>query len=171
MGGTGWDYEVPYQADIGAALEALRQDVFARGDYEKVWDQFEGHREALAAELTEMAEMMGVALEPAWVTRLAGGDQPESIDEAIAWSADSGTHSILDIVGGVGDTPDFGVITPLPPSEVEALFGTTQPATATVRGRLGDVDALVHDRWQGFYVVGYAGDEPESIFFVGASGD
>src|SRR5947208_11567385 len=33
MGATGWTYFVPYEADISAALQRLRADVFARGDY------------------------------------------------------------------------------------------------------------------------------------------
>ena len=33
MGASGWDYFVPYEADISAALQRLREDVFARGDY------------------------------------------------------------------------------------------------------------------------------------------
>ena len=39
MGATGWDYFVPYQPDISAALQRLREDVFARGDYE-LGDEF-----------------------------------------------------------------------------------------------------------------------------------
>jgi hypothetical protein len=34
MGATGWKYFVPYEADISAALQRLREDVFARGDYD-----------------------------------------------------------------------------------------------------------------------------------------
>jgi len=33
MGASGWSYFVPYEADISAALQRLRADVFARGDY------------------------------------------------------------------------------------------------------------------------------------------
>ena len=33
MGASGWSYFVPYEADISAALQRLREDVFARGDY------------------------------------------------------------------------------------------------------------------------------------------
>ena len=34
MGASGWKYFVPYQADIGKAFMELRDEVFARGDYE-----------------------------------------------------------------------------------------------------------------------------------------
>lgn len=33
MGASFWSYFVPYQADLGAALQALREKVFAEGDY------------------------------------------------------------------------------------------------------------------------------------------
>ena len=33
MGASGWSYFVPYDADISAALQRLREEVFARGDY------------------------------------------------------------------------------------------------------------------------------------------
>jgi hypothetical protein len=33
MGATGWSYFVPYEADVSAALQRLREVVFARGDY------------------------------------------------------------------------------------------------------------------------------------------
>ena len=33
MGATGWMYFTPYQPDIQAALDALRQQVFEKGDY------------------------------------------------------------------------------------------------------------------------------------------
>lgn len=33
MGASGWDYIVPYQADLQAALDDLRRQVFSSGDY------------------------------------------------------------------------------------------------------------------------------------------
>jgi hypothetical protein len=33
MGASGWRYLVPYQEDLAAALDALRRQVFADGDY------------------------------------------------------------------------------------------------------------------------------------------
>ena len=35
MGASGWKYVVPYQRDLGAALDSLRREVFAAGDYVK----------------------------------------------------------------------------------------------------------------------------------------
>lgn len=33
MGASAWDYYVPYQEDLGAALEELRHRVFLAGEY------------------------------------------------------------------------------------------------------------------------------------------
>jgi hypothetical protein len=33
MGASGWTYWVPYREDVDAALQALRRDVFHRGEY------------------------------------------------------------------------------------------------------------------------------------------
>ena len=33
MGASGWDYYVPYQSDLQAALDELRQRVLDSGDY------------------------------------------------------------------------------------------------------------------------------------------
>ncbi|MGW6397350.1 hypothetical protein [Streptomyces sp. NPDC055134] len=33
MGASGWDYYVPYQEDLNAALQQLRHEVFEAGDY------------------------------------------------------------------------------------------------------------------------------------------
>jgi hypothetical protein len=33
MGASGWRYVVPYQEDLAAALDALRRQVFADGDF------------------------------------------------------------------------------------------------------------------------------------------
>jgi hypothetical protein len=35
VGASGWEYVVPYQDDLGAALDALRRQVFASGEYLK----------------------------------------------------------------------------------------------------------------------------------------
>jgi hypothetical protein len=35
VGASGWEYAVPYQEDLGAALDKLRRQVFASGDWVK----------------------------------------------------------------------------------------------------------------------------------------
>ena len=51
VGASGWSHRVPYQTDVQAALDALRADVFARGEFEKMWEQFPDMVDDLAAEV------------------------------------------------------------------------------------------------------------------------
>jgi hypothetical protein len=162
---------VPYQADLDTALQELRRQVFARGDYFKVWDESGPERRvALAAELAEMAEMMGASIDEGAIERLASGADPGSIDEALMWSMDSGTHSVLD-VAVVQDEPAPGAVTPMGTVAMMDLFGTAEPTSTIIEGKLGAVCEGISDRWAAVAIVGYAGGAPESIFFVGVSGD
>lgn len=172
MGASGWQYKVPFDPDVDAALRRLREEVFAAGTYAKPLEGLDGFpAELLAQDLVEMAEMTGEEIDPASIERLVAGDDPISIDEALMWSAESGTHSILDMVVGIRDEPDFGVITRLSPEACAEHFGTEHPTESAVEAALGELDALVTERWQGLYVIAYTDDQPSSIFFVGTSGD
>jgi hypothetical protein len=170
MGASGWDYRVPHQADLDAALQALRRDVFARGDYYKPWEDADPEaRAAMARQLTEMAGLTGTDLDESILERLRAGAGPASIDEALLWSLDSGTHSVLD-VASVQKEPGFGVVTTADAALLQELFGTTEPTSAAI----GDNVVAVFDRisrWRGVAIVAYADGAPESIAFIGISGD
>src|SRR5436190_23671670 len=78
MGASGWDYFVPYQSDINAALQTLRQQAFQNKDFETWFDEDEGiepadidellelNAEAGAHSIIDMTE--GVSKEPAFGT-------------------------------------------------------------------------------------------------------
>ena len=150
MGASGWHYKVPYNDDAGGALQQLRQEVFASGAYAKAWTGLDDFPpELIAGELAEMAEMAGRPVDPASIDRLAAGEDPVSIDEALLWSMDSGTHSILDIVNGIGHEPDFGIITPFARAAYIEVFGTERPSEAAVEAQLMNLDSMVRERWQG----------------------
>lgn len=53
MGASGWKYYVPYQADIGQALQDLRNEVFRSGQYYKL------HPDRQPATIEELLEMNG----------------------------------------------------------------------------------------------------------------
>ena len=59
MGASGWDYYVPYQEDLNAALQQLRREVFEARDYYWVnggdWRPVE-EREPRPASLEELWE-------------------------------------------------------------------------------------------------------------------
>lgn len=85
MGASGWEYVVAYQADLGAALAALRLQVFEQGDY----------------------------LKPSFYGANGGGlgvPDPTSLDDLHQepyWEfmGTSGTHSIIDVFAAVPQDP------------------------------------------------------------------
>ena len=198
MGATGWDYFVPYQADISAALQRLREDVFARGDYE-LGDEFSKEQ------LEKVVEQVRPELDP-WIEKcremaaglpedlrriyMAGAQKfkrdllqapqkvskpkrkPKTIKEALKRGAESGTHSILDIEC-ISPKPKFGAITPFPQSRLMEFFGTETPTHAQIMEvyESGALDEFICERWEGIYIVSYRDGVPDEIFFAGCSGD
>jgi hypothetical protein len=101
---------------------------------------------------------------------------PRSIDEARREAAESGTASVLDMVGvadtplEVGaDVPAFFAVSPLSPEQLVRLFETERPS----RRQAASCPELYEwlDRGLGAYVVVYEGDRPSEIYFAGYSFD
>jgi len=108
MGGSFWHYWVPYEADIEAALERLRDRVFAEGSY------YSGFGEQQVVSPTSIEDVF------------------DQLDEM--GSAD-GTHSILD-VGSIDPEPAYGVVAPLTETQLIELFATAKPTRAQVDAKL-----------------------------------
>ncbi|MET7396842.1 hypothetical protein ABZS66_25500 [Dactylosporangium sp. NPDC005572] len=148
MGASGWDYYVPYQPDLQAALHELRQRVFETGDY--WW--------AVPYEFGKSAADFP--------------DRPRT--EAELWAEEivqeSGTHSILDMsrVVAEGAAPDFGTVQLV--TEVEAVerLGVAK----LTRAHVDALQPLATQRWFGRCAVLHdAIGEPIEIYFWGFSGD
>jgi hypothetical protein len=147
MGGEPYYYFVKYNADIDAALQELRNREFQAGRYNPV--------------LRHLPFPVGP-------DSPAPGAQHETIEEALAASDADGTRSILDL-DHVADEPDFCAVAPLPPEELEQLFGTNQPS----REMIERSDELFEnmERGQGVYIIAYKAGRPDEIFFGGYSFD
>jgi hypothetical protein len=155
MGASGWEYIVPYQQDLGAALDALRQAVFASGDYVKphlVDDAFD--------DLPEPGSVEDLMQEQYW-----------------EFMGTCGTHSIIDVHAVVPASftgEEYGTIRPLSAAECVALFGTAQPSHAGFTALSGSErlhDYVTGGRWTGRAVVLWADGSPAEIAFWGYSGD
>jgi hypothetical protein len=152
MGASGWQYVVPYQQDLGAALDTLRREVFARGDYIKPSDVF------------------GLP-EPASVDDLAEQEQ--------YWEfmGTSGTHSIIDILTAVPvDSAGQGLATvrPLSAAECVELFGTEQPSSDDYLPLVDSprlYEYVTGGRGTGRTTVLWADGAPAELAFWGYSGD
>jgi hypothetical protein len=110
MGAEFWSYFVPYQEDIRAALETLREQEFRAGRFYQPTE-----------------------VQPGFFGRIfdrppSKPKRPTSIREAIkiADTNATGTRSILDMER-ISERPDCGAVSPVPPDELQRLLGTQQP--------------------------------------------
>jgi hypothetical protein len=150
MGARFWSYFVPYQKDIGAALEALREQEFRAGRF---------YQPSLVS--------------PGFIGRILGRvpskpKPPRSIREAIKIADAEGTRSILDMER-ISDTPASSAVSPVPRDELRRLLGTEQPTREIVEKCEELVESI--DRGQGIFVVTYQQGEPGEIYFAGYSFD
>ena len=97
--------------------------------------------------------------------------QGQTIEEVVAESGYSGTHSILDIER-VSPIPALQAVSPLSAERLQEVFGTDKPTRQMVEDMIED-DELeeLNPRYQGIYVVVYKRGKPDMICFVGYSGD
>jgi hypothetical protein len=144
MGGHAWTYFVPYQPDITAAMQALRRREFEAGRYNPAV-RFPMDRNAASP-----------------------GAQHTSIEAALEASDADGTRSILDMER-IGQTPDLGVVVPLPLEQLEELYGTQQPTRKTIEQNMDFLDDI--ERGEGVYIIVYKEGSPSEIFFAWFSYD
>lgn len=147
VGASGWSYFVAYQPDLDAALDALRDKVFADGDY--WWARGETPNSA-----------SDYPNRPATMKELFNDE----------WVQESGTHSILDVyrVLDEGERPEFGTVEPVSAAEALHHAGTER----LTREHLAAIEGLAEQRWFGRCAVLHdAEGRPEEIYFWGFSGD
>jgi hypothetical protein len=150
MGASCWEYLVPYQADLQAALNDLRRQVFNSGEYISpvTWD-------------------------------LTAPESVEAMDEQeYYWEfmEDNGTHSIIDVLNIVPydmGEQEPGTVCAFTDGEYKDYFGSTRPNRADWDRFRGDslFYEYVAARWTGRAMVLWADDAPGEIAFWGYSGD
>jgi hypothetical protein len=158
MGGQYWNYFVPYEDDVGAALQKLRNETFRSGQYTHSRAVFSPQDLEEDSELAEEVTQLKV---------------PNTIEELLEQEQESGTNSILDITH-VSDTREFCAVTPMPAQTLRDLFGTDKPTHEMVEARryleLAE-HPLTCEKWMGVHFTIYRDGKPDQIFFAGVSGD
>jgi hypothetical protein len=114
MGASDWQYMVPYQDDLEAALDALRRTIFREGDF------ISPENEGLPVP-ESLSDLM----------------YQEMYEE---FMGTHGTHSIIDICHGVMPTDSGyqyeGTIQPLTDKESQYLFESAKPSRADFEATL-----------------------------------
>lgn len=172
-------YFTPYREDAEEALQELRREVFRSGEYRKpgegpdfgsVLSDPEFQRKASIG-----SRLLLWAIDSFFATRgflhwaARGFRNPASIEQAIEWTGEQGTHSILDITR-TATIRDYGVAIPLSAPLLRRWFGTTEPTREQVEEASGKVGFDV-PRGQAVYFPVYQDGEPRELAFIGASGD
>jgi hypothetical protein len=143
---------VPYQENIQAALEALREQEFLAGRF-----------------------FQPTEVQPGFIGRLFGRKpskpkSPATIREAIkiADSSAIGTRSILDMER-ISDTPAHNAAWLVPRDELKGLFGSAEPS----REKIENCEELMEKigSGQGVCIVAYRNGRPDGIYFAGYSFD
>lgn len=153
MGASGWNYLVPYQADLAASLDALRRQVFAEKDY----------------------------VDPESGYGIPSPETVEGLweEEYGEFMGNCGTHSIIDVWKvdlAEFDSQEFGTVRPLTADEARELFGTDKPTRQDFERLSGKEGGyLIHDavaeKWTGRAATLWDGDIPSETAFWGFSGD
>jgi hypothetical protein len=130
MGST-WDYIIPYQENITAALAELRTQAFQEADYYNPdsADRFTYEHEGFRL-LPEQRKHLRARLE-----RRGLQQSPRSIEDVLQRNEGAGAHSILDIAY-ISAEASAGSARPLTATELQRLFHTTQPTPAQVERKL-----------------------------------
>jgi hypothetical protein len=163
VGANPYFYFTPFEDDINAALQKLRQREFAAGRYDP------------AMQTANPPSYMFMFRFPPNETSPHPGAQHASIEEAIDAGAESGTGSILDIYE-VASEANYGIACPLTEAELTSLFGSAQPSrnqveAALARGPNADAFWGRIERGQARYIIVYVGQQPSEILFAGYSWD
>jgi hypothetical protein len=179
MGATGWEYFEPYQVDTSAALQRLRERVFAKERVivgksfsKSVFDGLLSR--PIDTILSQEEKQKHADLIVQELKKISGskGSKPKTIEELLKRQGESGTHSILDIIR-VSPEPEFRAVSPLPASKLVEIFGTEKPSHAEIESKYNEdvLEEYICERWQGIYIVAYRDGLPDEIFFAGSSGD
>jgi hypothetical protein len=172
MGAEPWHYVVPYQSDINAALQALREQEFRAGRYgqallDRELDSLGDLGEEFSNAETSAEELIAVY-----------GSVQSAIEAVFTEAEAEGTASILDMFH-VSETPEPCAVCPLSNNTLEELLGTDKPTRERVESVLINEqepekceefwDSI--GRGEGRYILIYNQEQPTEIFFAGYSFD
>ena len=179
MGASSWNYVVPYQPDINAALQALRQQEFEAGEYSLVESDYDDMSFAQWVENPDMTIDDYDAVELAEMRveydRRQAFTVPATIEDLLWYNGAGGTGSILDMER-VATEPTVCAVAPLTSAHLVALFGTDTPTRVQIEERGFHainhyLDEIGRGTGEGTYIIVYQDNSAHEIYFTGWSGD
>ena len=181
MGGNPWHYFTPYRVDLNSALQALREQEFRAGRYGYSYWANRWIPDLLTGNFAETFALLEDTIEqpkPANELIEEYGSIEAAIEVVLEQFGEGGTHSILDIMR-LSEEPEMDAICTISESELQQIFGTTQPTRDRVEAIL--VKEEEPESWQMFwddigrgegrYIIIYQGGQPSELFFAGYSFD
>ncbi|MEM9539200.1 MAG: hypothetical protein AAGA60_06765 [Cyanobacteria bacterium P01_E01_bin.42] len=177
MGSKPWHYFTPYQTDINAALQALKEQEFRAGRYgfdymlsrlqeDKIIDRANNSIEQQQPTADELIDLHG-SLQAA-------------IDAVVEESDIEGTLSILDMKS-IAAQPTKCAVCLLSKQELQGIFKTTEPTRQTIESALLKEGIEDWESWERFwdsigriegrYILVFENGQPKEIFWAGYSFD
>ena len=169
MGATLWHHEVPWQADVAAALRTLQAEQFRRRyDFRSELEKWRRDAEqALQAE-RDSGDRHGLA-DTIEAIASAAPQGAEDQMEALRRVLPEGYESVLDVTG-VDPNGGLHLLRPLTAQEVAGLFGTDRPTPEAIRTSLHVLSDRI-GRGESVAVAAFDEGTPTHWVFVGCTVD
>ena len=164
MGASAWHYTVPYQPDIQAALDTLRQDAFAAWKHahpRKRYRSIDAVLTAVGADGTSsILDVHHISTTPLPATK-------QDISQYHFHDPQDMARFMAALYERLGN------VFPLSREDYLALFGTDRPTRHVLAHASASLTTLYDrvERNSGVYLLLYENDVPTKIYFMGISGD
>ena len=184
MGANPWHYFIPYQVDINAALQNLREQEFQAGHYgfdywfNQTSSALRGNTSANVSNIfKDFSEVINQPKPSADKLLEKYGSVQAAMENVLEESAPAGTKSILDMIH-ISDQPEICAACPLSENDLQAIFETTEPTRRMIEAILLNEDGEPWEtfwdsigRGEGRYIIVYENAQPTELFFAGYSFD
>ena len=164
MGASAWHYIVPFQPDIQAALDTLRQKEFA------AWKQAHPRKRYKSIDALLKAVGADGTSSILDVNHISTTPLP-SAKRGFSHYNFRDPKDMARFMAAMNE--HIGKVFPLSSEDYLTLFGTTRPTRLDIE-QASSALAILYDRLErdsGIYLILYQNDIPTEIYFMGISGD
>ena len=167
MGAEAWSYFVPYEKDINAALQKLREQEFKAGRYNK--DYLYGNPNAKPRTIDEVMKLCDADGSRSILDMFEVIDTPHKRRTEPDFNAAAGIEDMLASAMESLDPDRLSRVAPIGKEDRIELFGTDKPTHEQIEKRSDIFEWL--NRGEGIYVIAFKNGKPSEIYFAGLSYD